>query len=180
MNGIVSKLKLIITDKDLRKRILFIVFIMILFRLGANIPIPGVDFERLADFFSGNQFLGLLNVFSGGGLSNLSIFMLGVGPYITATIIMQLLTMIFPALREMYHEEGAAGKKKFSQYSRMLTVPMAAIQGFGLLAILRNSGALGELTYFDQIFNIILVVAGSMLLMWLGELMSEYGIGNGV
>ena len=180
MPNFIAKLRLIATDRDLRKRILFILFILLVFRLGANIPIPGVDLEQLTNFFSGSQFFGLLNVFSGGGLSNLSLFMLGVGPYITASIIMQLLTMIFPKLREMYHEEGAAGKKKFTQYSRLLTVPLAAIQGFGLLTLLKNNGVLGELSAFDQFLNIVLVVAGSVLLMWLGELMSEHGIGNGV
>ena len=175
-----SKIKLALTDKDLRKRILFILFMLLIFRLGANIPIPGVDTARLVSFLEGNQFFGLLNIFSGGGLSNLSIFMLGVGPYITATIIMQLLSMIFPQIKEMMHEEGSAGKKKFAQYSRMLTVPLAALQGFSLLALLGNNGVLVDLSLFGQVYNIILVVAGSMLLMWIGELMSERGIGNGV
>lgn len=180
MSAFAQKVKLILSDKDLRNKILFVVFALLLFRLGANIPIPGVDFVRLAEFFEGSQFLGLLNVFSGGGLSNLSIFMLGVGPYITASIIMQLLTMIFPQLREMLHEEGSVGKKKFSQYTRYLTVPLAILQGFALLALLENNGVLTELTRFDQAFNITIVVAGSMLLMWIGELINEYGIGNGV
>ena len=180
MSVFLEKTKHIFTDTTLRKKILFVIFALILFRLGANIPIPGVDVVRLEEFFSGNTFLGLLNVFSGGGLSNLSIFMLGVGPYITASIIMQLATMIFPQLREMYHEEGALGRQKFSAYTRYLTVPLAIVQGFSLLALLRNNGVLIELTPFEQIFNIILVTAGSMLLMWIGELISEYGIGNGV
>lgn len=175
-----QKLKLVASDTDLRKKILFIFFALVLFRLGANIPIPAVDPSRLTDFLAGNQFLGLLNVFSGGGLSNLSIFMLGVGPYITASIIMQLLTMIFPQLREMYHEEGEAGRRKFAMYSRYLTVPLAVVQGFSLLALLKNAGVIIDLTLFEQITNIIIIVAGSMLLMWIGELISEYGIGNGV
>jgi len=180
MNEFVQKIRLAFTDKDLRKKLLFVFFALVIFRLGANIPIPAVDPGRLSGFLSGNQFLGLLNVFSGGGLSNLSIFMLGVGPYITSSIIMQLLTMIFPKLREMYHEEGTQGRRKFTQYSRFLTVPLAIIQGFGLLALLKNAGAVVELSLFDQIFNIILITAGSMLLMWIGELINEYGIGNGV
>lgn len=175
-----QKLKLIASDNDLRKRILFVFFALVLFRLGANIPIPAVDPARLTDFLSGNQFLGLLNVFSGGGLSRLSIFMLGVGPYITSSIIMQLLTMIFPQLRQIYQEEGEAGRKKFSRYSRYLTVPLAIVQGFGLLILLKNSGVIVNLTLFEQITNIIIVTSGSMLLMWIGELISEYGIGNGV
>lgn len=169
-----------VKDSALRKKILFVLFVLALFRVGAAIPIPGVDAARLAAFFGGNQFFGLLNIFTGGALDNLSILMLGVGPYITASIIMQLLTMIFPRLKEMYHEEGEAGRQKFNQYSRYLTVPLAVLQGFGLLALLGQQGVLGDLTTFERISNIIIVTAGSLLLMWLGELITEYGIGNGV
>jgi len=151
-----------------------------MFRLLSSIPIPGIDTLALNRFLSNNQFFGILNIFSGGGLSNLSIIMLGVGPYITGSIIMQLLTIMVPALKRIYSEEGEAGRKKFAQYSRMLTVPLAAIQGFSLLALLESQGILGELTSFDRITNLIIVIAGSMLVMWLGELMSEFGIGNGV
>ncbi|MEK7566618.1 MAG: preprotein translocase subunit SecY [Patescibacteria group bacterium] len=175
-----QKFKLIFTDPDLRKKILFVLLILAIFRAGATIPIPGVDQERLAAFFGGNQFFGLLNIFSGGALDNLSIMMLGVGPYITASIIMQLLTMIFPRFKEMYQEEGEAGRQKFNQYSRLATVPLALLQGFGLLTLLSRQGVLGELSLFGHITNIIIVTAGSILLMWLGELISEYGIGNGV
>ena len=175
-----DKIKLIFTDPDLRKKIIFVLLALALFRAGAAIPIPGVDQERLAAFFGGNQFFGLLNVFSGGALDNLSIMMLGVGPYITASIIMQLLTMIFPQLKEMYQEEGEAGRQKFNQYSRMVTVPLAVLQGFGLLTLLSRQGVLGDLSLFEHVTNIIIVTAGSILLMWIGELISEYGIGNGV
>lgn len=175
-----NKIKIVLKDRDLRKKIFFVLFILLLFRIGANLPIPGIDLARLQSFLSGNQFFGLLNIFSGGGLANLSIMMLGVAPYITATIIMQLLTMIFPKLKEMYHEEGEAGKQKFNQFSRLLTVPLAFLQGFGLLALLERQGVLGNLGFFERITNIIIVVAGSVLLMWLGELISEYGIGNGI
>ena len=106
--------------------------------------------------------------------------MLGVGPYITGSIIMQLLTIMIPALKKLYHEEGEAGRKKFTQYSRMLTIPLAAIQGFSLLTILERQNILVNLTMFDRITNLIIVVAGSMLIMWIGELMTEFGIGNGV
>ena len=175
-----QKIKLIFTDPDLRKKIFFILGILAVFRVGAAIPIPGVDHGRLEAFFSGNQFFGLLNIFSGGAMENLSIMMLGVGPYITASIIMQLLTMIFPRLKEMYQEEGEAGRQKVNQYSRLATVPLAALQGFALMSLLRGQGVLGDLSFFDQVTNIIIITAGSILLMWLGELMSEYGIGNGV
>jgi len=175
-----DKIKIIFKDSDLRKKILFILGILFVFRLGAAIPIPGVDVIRLKSFFEGNQFFGLLNIFSGGALDNLSIVMLGVGPYITASIIMQLLTMIFPRLKEMYHEEGEAGKQKFTQISRYLTLPLAVLQGFGLLTLLERQGVLGDLDLFARITNVLVVTAGSVFLMWLGELISEYGIGNGV
>jgi len=176
----IHKLKLIIRDKNLRNRILFVLGALVVFRLLASIPIPGVDVQRLNDFFSNNQFLGLLNIFSGGGLSNLSIVMLGVSPYITASIIMQLSTMMFPKLKQMYHEEGEAGKKKFSQYSRLLMVPLAFVQGFGFLRLLQSQGVVGNMGGFEMFTNIAVIMAGSVFLVWIGELISEYGIGNGV
>lgn len=180
MENFWKKMKLAWTDATLRKRIFFVFFALIIFRLLAAIPIPGIDTLELNRFLANNQFFGILNIFSGGGLSNLSIIMLGVGPYITGSIIMQLLTMMIPALKRLYHEEGEMGRKKFTQYSRLLTVPLAAIQGFSLLAILESQNILVNLTAFDRITNLIIVIAGSMLLMWLGELVSEFGIGNGV
>ena len=180
MNAFFERLRLILGDKNLRRRILFILGILALFRLGTSIPIPGVDTLALERFFSDNQFFGLLNIFSGGGLSNLSILMLGVGPFITASIIMQLSTLIFPALKEMYHEDGEAGRRKVTQYSRLLTVPLALLQGFGLLFVLEKQGIVSHLLLSDRILNIVIVAAGSILLMWLGEMISEYGIGNGV
>ncbi len=180
MQNFWNKIKLIWTDKILRKRVLFVFFALIIFRLLAAIPIPGVDTVQLNQFLNNNQFFGILNIFSGGGLSNLSIIMLGVGPYITGSIIMQLLTIMVPALKKIYHEEGEAGRKKFAQYGRLLTVPLAAIQGFSLLYILEKENILVNLTTFDRITNIFIVIAGSVLLMWIGELVSEFGIGNGV
>ncbi len=180
MKNFLHKLKLILKDPDIRKKLFFIFFILAVFRLGAVIPIPSVDPIRLAAFLQGNQFFGLLNIFSGGALSNLSVVMLGVGPYITASIIMQLLTMIFPRLKEIYQEEGQAGKQKFNQISRYLCVPLAALQGFGLLALLERQGVLSGLTVPDRLLNVLIVTAGAVFLMWLGELISEYGIGNGI
>jgi preprotein translocase subunit SecY len=180
MQNFLNKIKLIWTDPSLRKRILFVLLALIAFRLLASIPIPGIDTVALNRFLTNNQFFGVLNIFSGGGLSNLSIIMLGVGPYITSSIIMQLLTIMVPALKKLYHEEGEAGRKKFTQYSRVLTVPLAAIQGFSLLAILEGQKILVNLTVFDKAMNLIIIVAGSILLMWIGELISEFGIGNGV
>ncbi len=180
MNSFWKKIKVVFTDKILRKKILFVVFILLVTRFLASIPIPGVDATRLADFLQNNQFFGILNLFSGGGLSTLSIIMLGVGPYITASIIMQLLTIMIPRLKAMYQEEGDIGRKKFTQYSRLLTVPLAIIQGFGLLILLGQQGIVVQLGLFAKLTNISIVVAGSLLLMWLGELLSEFGIGNGV
>lgn len=180
MEKFLSKIKLIWTDTSLRKKVLFVLGAFVVFRLLSAIPIPGIDAVALSRFLSNNQFFGILNIFSGGGLSNLSIIMLGVGPYITGSIIMQLLTIMVPSLKKMYHEEGEAGRKKFTQYSRILTVPLAVIQGFSLLAILESQKILINLTVFDRVMNIIVVVAGAMLIMWIGELMSEFGIGNGV
>ncbi|HTE48757.1 MAG TPA: preprotein translocase subunit SecY [Candidatus Paceibacterota bacterium] len=180
MQNFLNKIKLIWTDITLRKRVLFVLFALIVFRLLAAIPIPGIDTLELNRFLANNQFFGILNIFSGGGLTNLSIIMLGVGPYITSSIIMQLLTIMVPALKRIYHEEGEAGRKRFTQYSRLLTVPLAAIQGFALLAILENQSILVNLSAFARITNLIIVIAGSILLMWIGELVSEFGIGNGV
>ena len=180
MNSLISKIKIILADQGLRWRILFVLGVLILFRLGASIPIPSVDTQALERFFSDNQFFGLLNIFSGGGLANLSIMMLGVGPFITASIIMQLMTLIFPALKELFQEEGEAGRRKVAQYSRLLTIPLALMQGFGLLFLLEQQGVLSGLVLSDRLFNVIVVATGSILLMWLGELINEYGIGNGV
>lgn len=174
------KLKLAFKDKGLRNKILFILGAILVFRLLAAIPIPGIDHARLADFFSNNQFFSLLGILSGGGLSGLSIVMLGVGPYITASIIMQLMTMISPKLKTMYHEEGEVGRKKFTQMSRLLTVPIAMIQGFGLLLLLRQSQILPELGSTEMVLNILVIVAGAVLVTWIGELITEFGIGNGV
>jgi preprotein translocase subunit SecY len=180
MDTFIHKLKIIVKDKSIRNRVLFVLGALIVFRALASIPIPGVDVFVLQEFFNNNQFLGLMNIFSGGGLANLSIVMLGVGPYITASIIMQLMTVMSPALKSMQTEDGEAGKQKFMQYSRMLTLPLAILQAFGFLTLLQNQGVIAGLDTFGFITNVILVVAGSMLLMWIGELVTEYGIGNGV
>lgn len=180
MDRFTHKLKIIFTDASIRNRILFVLGALIVFRALAAIPIPGVDIFVLQEFFNNNQFLGLLNIFSGGGLANLSIVMLGVGPFITASIIMQLMTVMSPAIKSMQSEDGEAGRQKFTQYSRMLTLPLAILQAFGFLTLLQNQGVIVGLSTFDFVANVILVVAGSLLLMWIGELVTEYGIGNGV
>lgn len=166
-------------DKVLRNRILFVVFILTVIRFLSSIPIPGVDKEALAGALASNNFLGFLNIFSGGGLSSFSIIMLGVSPYITASIIMQLMTVLVPKFKELYHEEGEAGRRKFTQYSRLLTVPLAVIQGYALLALLTAQNIIPQLPVPDMIMNIIIITAGAVLVMWLGEQITEYGIGNG-
>ena len=180
MDVFIQKLKIIFTEKAIRDRILFVVFALVVFRALAAVPIPGVDTEVLNQFLTNNQFLGLLNIFSGGGLTNLSIIMLGVGPFITASIIMQLMTVMSPQLKSMYTEEGELGRIKFTQYSRMLTLPLGILQAFGFLSLLQSQGVLVGLSTFEFITNIIIVVGGSILLIWLGELVTEYGVGNGV
>ncbi|MCR4261237.1 MAG: preprotein translocase subunit SecY [Candidatus Colwellbacteria bacterium] len=165
--------------KDMRRKVLIVAVILFIFRLLANIPIPGVNHDALAQFFGSNQFFGFLNIFSGGALSNLSVAMLGLGPYITGVIIMQLLTMIFPRLKEMYYEEGEAGKAKFNRYSRYLTVPLAASSGYGFLKLLSSQGIVGQFTTTEMFVNVLVIIAGSVFLVWLGELIDEQKIGNG-
>jgi len=167
-------------NKPLRKKIIFVCIVFAAFRVLANIPVPGVDPTKLAQFFSQNQMLGLLNVFSGGALARFSIVMLGMGPYITAVIALQLATMIFPSLEKMYKEEGEAGKKKFNQYGRLLTAPLAALQGYAMLSLLQSQNIIGQFSPLMLIGYLVTVTAGALLLMWLGELISEQGIGNGV
>lgn len=166
--------------KDLRNKILTVAFLLVCFRVLTAVPLPNIDIARLKEFFSSNQLFGFLSIFSGGGLENLSIAMLGVAPYITATIIMQLLTMIFPKLKEMYYEEGAVGRAKFNRYSRYLTVPLAFLQAYGFLNILRSKAIIPQVGLFNVVTDVILITAGTMILVWLGELISEQKIGNGI
>ncbi len=167
-------------DPILRKRLGFTVVALIMFRLLASIPIPGVDVANLQHLLSSSQFFGFLNIFSGGGISNLSIVMLGVGPFITASIIIQLLTMMLPSWKALMHDEGEAGRQKLSNYSRWLAAPLAIIQAIGFLILLQSQNVLPHLSTFVFAVNVIVITAGSILLMWIGELISEFGIGNGV
>jgi preprotein translocase subunit SecY len=167
---------------ELRKKIFFVLGVLVIFRMMASIPIPGIDLFRLKEFFANNQMLGLLNVFTGGALSNLSIVMLGIGPYITAIIILQLLTMVIPQLEKMQKEEGEAGRQKINQWGRILTVPLAALQSFGMLALFQRGAdpIISQLSSQMMATSIVTIVAGSVFLMWLGELITEKGIGNGI
>ena len=168
--------------KEIRNRILFVLGMLVLFRFIAHIPIPGVNLENLRSFLSGNQILGLMNVFSGGTMQNFSVVMLGVAPYITSSIIFQLLTMIIPKLEEM-SKEGEAGQQKINMYTRLLTVPLAFMQAYGMIKLLNSNGAspiLTDLTFWKLGMIMTTISAGTIFLMWIGELISEKKIGNGI
>jgi preprotein translocase subunit SecY len=180
-----EKLRQIWNHKDLRKRLLFVLGILILSRVLAHVPIPGVDVSQVKAFFDQNQIFGLVNLFSGGGLSNFSIAMMGLGPYITAAIIMQLLTMAVPKFENMQKEEGEEGRRKISQYTRLLTIPLSVVQAFGMIRLLQSQkiggqSILGAFTLEQWLLTIIVLTAGTVLLMWLGELITENGVGNGI
>jgi len=175
-----DKILFLFKSKELRNKFLFVIFLFVVFRIAANIPIPGIGIENLRKFFDQNQVFGLLNLFTGGALSNFSVVLLGLGPYITATIILQLLTMIFPALEKMYKEEGESGRQKFNQYSRLLTIPLAIFESYGMLTVFARQGIITGLTLPIMISSIITITAGAMFLMFVGEIISEQGMGNGI
>ncbi len=175
-----QKIYFLFKNKELRGKVLFILGLFVVFRILSNIPIPGVGTENLRQFFNTNQVFGLMNLFTGGALSNFSVVMMGLGPYITATIILQLLTMIFPALERLYKEEGEAGRQKFNQWGRLLAIPLAAFEGFGMISVFQSQGLIGHLSPFVMFSAISTIVAGAMVLMWIGELISEKGLGNGI
>jgi preprotein translocase subunit SecY len=167
--------------KDLRNSILFVLVMLAIFRLAGHIPVPGVDLVALKKLFQSNQFLGLINLFSGGSMERFSIVGLGVGPYITASIIFQLLVMIIPAL-ERLSKEGESGHRKINLYTRWLTIPLAVLQGWSMISLLRQSGQhiIGALSVFEVASIVITLTAGTVFLMWIGELISEKKVGNGV
>ena len=166
---------------DLRNKILFVLGMLVVFRACAAVPLPGVDIANLKNFFQNNELFGLLNIFSGGGLMHFSIVSMGVAPYITSSIILQLLVMIVPSL-ETLSKEGEYGRQKINQYTRYLTVPLAFLQAYGLIALLHQSSRpiLGSLTLLDTILMVIVLTAGTVFLMWIGELISEKKVGNGI
>jgi len=178
-----NKLVQVFKIKDLRKKIIFVLIVFAIFRLMASVPMPGINVDNLQNFFARFKMMGFVSILTGGALSRFSIIMLGLGPYITSVIILQLLTMIFPALERMYKEEGEAGKRKFNQYGRIMTIPLAFLQGYAMLSWLQRPpdpvispplGFLGTMT------ALLTITAGTVFLMWLGELITEKGIGNGV
>ncbi len=169
--------------KDLRNKVLIIIGILALSRVLAHVPIPALNPADIREFFSGNQIFGLLNIFSGGGLSNLSIAMLGVGPYITASIIIQLLTVIVPSLQELAREGGEAGRAKINRYTMFLTVPLTIVQSYATITLLSRSGGIANfpvLSPYQWVVSIAAITAATLLLVWLGELITNHGIGNGV
>lgn len=173
---------------DLRKRILFTLGMLVIFRLAAHVPVPGVDVAGLRQLFRSNQLLGMLNLLSGGAMKNFSVVAMGVYPYITAQIILQLVMPIFPALQELA-KEGESGRRKIEQYTYWLTVPLAALQGFGQATLLSRQGVAGApvlrnfglLDYpLQTLATVVTLTAGTMFAMWLGELITEQGIGQGI
>lgn len=179
MNSFINTLQRIWKDKSLRNKIFFVVFILFVFRLLSSIPIPGADPFRLSQFIDSDSFLGVFNLLSGGGLSTLSIIMLGVGPYITASIIMQLLSFLSPRIKSLYQEEGEIGRKKVHQWTRMITLPLAILQSVSLILLLTKQGVLPQLSLVDMVISTAVAVGGSFLLLWIADVATEFGIGNG-
>ncbi len=165
---------------DLRKKVLFVLGAFAVFRLMANIPMPGIDTQNLQALFERFQMFQFADMLVGGTLDQTSIVMLGLGPYITAVIVIQLLTLVWPKLQKMYREEGDAGRQKVNQYGRLLTIPFGLMQTYGMLSLFQGQNVLEPLSLFQTINIMVVVTAGTVFLMWIGELISERGIGNGV
>jgi preprotein translocase subunit SecY len=177
-----QKLRQILRIKELRNSIFFVLGMLFLFRVLAHIPVPGVDIENLRAFFQSNQLLGLINIFSGGGLSSFSLVALGVSPYITSSIIFQMLVMVIPRLEEL-QKEGESGQQKINRWTRWATIPLAILQSFAFLALLTQQGQfeiVSAMSMAQTIVTITSLTAGTVLLMWIGELITERSIGNGL
>lgn len=179
MNNIFSLFQKSFQTPEIRRKLIFTAIIFIVFRFFAHIPVSGVNLAALKNLFSQNQFLGLLDIFSGGTLANFSIMALGLNPYINASIILQLLTMVFPSL-EALSKEGESGQQKINQYTRLLTIPLAALQAFGMFLLLKSQGIVGNFTPIQIAALVVTMTAGTMLLVWFGELITEKGVGNGI
>lgn len=166
--------------KDLRNKILFVLGSFAVFRLMANIPMLGINPERIEALFEGLGVLRFASILTGGALDRFSIVMLGLGPYITAVIVMQLMTMVIPALERLQKEEGEIGRQKINQYGRLLTIPFAFIQGFAMLTLFQNEGVFDPMSPLQMMVSLFTLAAGTVLLMWIGELITQKGVGNGV
>ncbi len=169
----------IIKEESLRVRILWVLGLLALTRVIAAIPLPGVDTNKLADFLSNNQLFEYLALFSGSGFSTFSVTLLGLGPYITASILVQVGSMVFPSIKKLMHEEGEIGRKKITQYTRLVTVPFAFMQGFALMKILQSQAILTTNTPYDIFLNLLVMTAATMVLLFIGEKITEFGVGNG-
>lgn len=173
-------LKSFFSDTVLLKRYAAVIIGLIAFRLIASVPVPQIDQSTISALLHQNQILGAFNVFSGGGLSNFSIAMLGVFPYITVSIVVQLLTSVSAKIHSLYHEEGEIGRKKIGQWTRIITIPVATVNAIGILYYLQTQGAITNLPIPDFALSVLFIVAGTALTMWIGELITEFGIGNGI
>lgn len=179
MSKTIDLVKRIFALRDLRQKLIFTAIIIVIFRILAHIPLPGIDTAGLSNYFQNNQLLGMLDLFSGGSVSRFSFVMLGVGPYITASIIIQLLTVAIPSLEEL-QKEGEYGKQKINQYTRYLSIPLALIEAFGLVKLLESQKVVSISSNLELALVLVVATAGSTFLMWLGEYISEKGIGNGI
>ena len=168
-----------IRDQGTRKKILIVLLLFLVFRFFAHIPVLGVNVAQLKSLFEQNQFLGLLDIFSGGTLSNFSVLAVGLNPYIYASIVLQLLTIVYPKF-EALSKEGEYGRQKINQYTRYITIPLGIMQAFGMYVLLRNQNIISDLSPIGLASFILTMTAGTMLVMWIGELISEQGIGNGI
>ncbi len=179
MNAILATFRQAWSIPELRRKLVITAGMLILFRLLTHIPVTGINRFALQELFAQNQLLGLLDIFSGGTLINFSIISLGLNPYINASIIMQLLTMVFPKL-EALSKEGEFGRQKINQYTRVLTVPLAVLQAIGMYVLLRNQQIISSTHPIALVAILATMTGGTMLLMWMGELITEHGIGNGI
>src|SRR3989338_4669780 len=179
MKEISDKIRLLFRDPQLKRKMLFTLFIFLAFRIFAFLPVPTIDLPKLRSLFAQNQFLSLLDIFSGGTLINFSVMALGLNPYINASIIIQLLTAIFPQLEQL-SKEGEYGRYKINQYTRFLTAPLTIVQAIGIFVLLKNQKIIGTLAPLEFFSFILTMVAGTFILVWFGELVSEFGLGNGI
>lgn len=179
MKKIWEKINLIFKDEELRKKVYFTLFIFLAFRIFAFLPVPAINLTKLRSLFAANQFLSLLDIFSGGTLINFSVMALGLNPYINASIVLQLLTVMIPNLEQL-SKEGEYGRYKINQYTRFLTFPLTIIQSIGIFVLLKNQKIIGVLSPLEFFSFILTMVAGTFILVWFGELISEYGLGNGI
>lgn len=179
MKDAVKKLQLLFKDPELKRKTIFTLFIFTVFRIFAFLPVPSIDLIKLRALFVQNQFLSLLDIFSGGTLLNFSVMSLGLNPYINASIVIQLFTILFPKLEELA-KEGEYGRHKINQYTRLLTVPLTLIQSIGIYVLLKNQKIIGVLTPIEFFSFVFTLIAGTFILVWFGELISEMGLGNGI